>query len=200
MTKSKRTGLREPFATSDVIITQMDGNDSMADSRAGLSVTEAANRFYGTLYRFVYRMMQHHQTAEDLTQEAFLRLSANDRCLDDGATRRWLFTVARNLCMGQFRRSAVRMRLDPHVAKQAREAVSPSQRAAAAELGERVALLVGELEPEFREVLVLRAYEGLSYAEIAAILGCAEGTVKSRLARARERLRAGLNAYWESER
>lgn len=179
----------------------MSAGGSAEGPSHGMDAVEAVDRFYGTIYRFAYRMLQERETAEDVSQEVFLRLAAGAPHMNAEATRRWLFVVARNLCLSELRRASVRARSLREIAGEGPAPIrSPSSQATADEVGEQIAKVIAGLEPEFREVVVLREYEGLDYAEIAAILGCAEGTVKSRLARARERLREGLRPYWESQR
>ena len=149
-------------------------------------------REYDGIYRFSYRMLGAREAAQDVTQEAFLRLAGG--ALADGGTpaRRWLYTVARNLCIDELRR---RTRM---ASAEGNSALTTATRPDQNETAAAVAAAVASLEAEHREVIVLREYEGLSYADIALVIGCPEGTVKSRIARGRERLRELLKDFMEA--
>jgi RNA polymerase sigma-70 factor, ECF subfamily len=159
----------------------------------------AFDEHYGDVYRFAYRMVGGRETAEDVAQEAFLRLAGQRNGMLRGeSARRWLFVVARNLCLSHLRQAARHqvVAIDPaHPSEDA----TPAQAEMARERRECVAEAIGALPPHMREALVLRVYEGLSYAEIGSIVGCAEGTVKSRLARAREELKRRLGPLMERD-
>jgi RNA polymerase sigma-70 factor (ECF subfamily) len=109
--------------------------------------------------------------AEDVVQDAYVRALRFFSSLRSDDARSWLLTIVRNTWYGQFPPEALVLQ---------RQAVEKVQRA------------VQELPADFREVIVLRELEGLSYKEIAAVVGIPIGTVMSRLARARERLLAIL--------
>lgn len=160
----------------------------------------AVDRHYADLYRFAYRMTGSRERAEDAAQEAFLRFARDGAWWDgaDESARRWLFVVTRNLCIGQLRRDAREnsVPLDK-TAELPAPGPGPSEMGEAAERREWVAQAVQELPAAMREVVILREYERLSYIEIASITGCAVGTVKSRLARARETLRGRLAKHLE---
>jgi RNA polymerase sigma-70 factor, ECF subfamily len=147
-------------------------------------------------------MLGNREAAEDAAQEAFLRLAQHDNpSLDTEAARRWLFVVARNLCINQLRRATRHGEepLDWH-ADMPDTGANPAELGAKQDRGERVREAVAALPPAMREIVVLREYESMAYAEIAAVLGCGEGTVKSRLARARDLLRVRLKPFVEAER
>jgi RNA polymerase sigma-70 factor (ECF subfamily) len=128
--------------------------------------------------------------AEDVVQEAMVRaMRAVDR-FHGGDARCWLLTIVRNTCyswMKQNRKHQPAALPDEDLL--ALESISPPDaallRAADAEM---VRDAINSLPPEFREVLVMREMEGLSYKEIAAVTDLPPGTVMSRLSRARERL------------
>jgi RNA polymerase sigma-70 factor (ECF subfamily) len=154
---------------------------------------------YANLYRFAWRMLGCCDRAQDAAQEAFLRL-ARRGCDDWDAldTRRWLFVVVRNLCLTELR-SRLRhpeMPLDDVEAWHA-GGDNPAETALENERADQVRNAVFNLPPLLRETLILREYEGLSYADIAAITDAEPGTVKSRLARAREALRVQLTPFFQ---
>ena len=153
---------------------------------------ETFSRHYRDLYRFVYRLLGDGEQTEDVTQEAFLRLAREGASGDwgDEAARRWLFVVARNLCASRMREKRRRREVfieDYDDLKSS--APGPAEMANTRERGEWVRRAVADLAPDIRE--------GLDYAEIAEIVGCPLGTVKSRLARAREELRKRLKPLME---
>jgi RNA polymerase sigma-70 factor (ECF subfamily) len=138
--------------------------------------------------------------AEDVVQDAYVRALRFFSSLRSEDARAWLLTIVRNTWYGRFPRRAgsgvttvvgedadnrADLSLDPEAQMIQQQTVAQVQRALEA------------LPTDFREVLVLREIEGLSYKEIAAIVGIPLGTVMSRLARARERL-AGVFAPGET--
>jgi RNA polymerase sigma-70 factor (ECF subfamily) len=153
---------------------------------------------YSAVYRFVYRMVGRRETAQDVTQEAFTRLAAHTGPLQGAlACRRWVFVVARNLAVSQLRESARRTELAAESIPLEAPAPAPFDGEAATERAAAVAKAVMALPTALREVVLMREYESMSYAEIAVVAGCSAGTVKSRLARARERLRQTLRITLE---
>ncbi len=167
---------------------------------AGLENAFARNR--ADLYRFAYRMLHTPESAEECTQEAFLRLAQSADFAESSSghetVRRWLFVVVRNLCISRLRRETRGHAALSSIADAAYDGPEmPSEVGQSTERREWVARAVRALPPGQREVVVLREYQGMSYAEIAAIIGCTEGTVKSRLARGRETLRRRLAPLWE---
>ena len=148
------------------------------------------------LYGYAIVLSRNSTEAEDLVQETCLRaLRAIDGLRGEGSIKSWLFTILRNIWLNQVRRRRAAPDLieldaddngstvpadatqDPHA-----DYVSKFER-------ERVRVAIGHLPVEFREIIILREYEELSYQEIAALLDCPPGTVMSRLARARSKLR-----------
>jgi RNA polymerase sigma-70 factor (ECF subfamily) len=133
--------------------------------------------------------------AEDVVQEAYLRAYQFFDSFHGGDGRAWLLAIVRNTAYTWLERNRLRQPSTPfdeavHSGTDLAEAPD-----ALAERREDVALLrqaVEDLPPEFREAIVLRELEGLSYKEIAAVTGCPLGTVMSRLARGRERLHERL--------
>lgn len=152
---------------------------------------------YTDLHRYAWRMLGGAEEARDVVQEACLRLIERaGASLDGEHARRWLFVVVRNLCMSRLRERPRTVALDI-CAEPVSTQPGPARRALEAERGRRVREAVAALPPHLREAVILREYEGLDYARIAEITGVAAGTVKSRLARARERLRHDLTPMME---
>lgn len=155
---------------------------------------------YRDTFRFVYRMLGHRQEAEDVVQEAFLRLAREeDARLCGLAARRWVFVVARNLSIGRLRHRA-RHPEAPLPESALSPTRTPSEVGEANEIAQHIREAILSLPLDLREAVILREYERLSYEEIALLQGCAVGTVKSRLARAREALRGLLRPLVEANR
>jgi RNA polymerase sigma-70 factor (ECF subfamily) len=146
-------------------------------------------------YTLARYLLRDEHDAQDVVQDAVLRALRYFDGYRDGDARAWLLTIVRNCCLTWQRRHrgdrlvvpfaddvAERIR-DPHEADTL--AIERSERA----MLERA---VAALPTEFREVIVLREVEGLSYKEISEVVGVPMGTVMSRLARARKRLASEL--------
>lgn len=132
--------------------------------------------------------------AEDVVQDAYISaLTGADR-FRGGDQRAWLLSIVRNGCHSWHRRQRVRRAAEFDETIHGADAVTPSpeQDVIDADTSRRVRLAVERLTPEFREVIVLREFEGLSYKEIAEVVGAPVGTVMSRLSRARGQLQVAL--------
>ena len=134
--------------------------------------------------------------AEDVVQDAAVRAFRFFASLRGGNPRAWLLTIVRNTWYARVAQRAARPRAteyeemaDPRTADQP----SPETLLLRRQTIDRVRQAVESLPTDFREVIVLRELEGMSYKEIAEVVGIPIGTVMSRLARARERLLGLLN-------
>ena len=155
-------------------------------------------RFQDPVYSLALRMLGSPPAAEDATQEAFIRAWSRLDSFRGGRFQSWLFTIVANLSRDELRRRGRRpqtsldaARDDPDRASldPADEGPSPE---AVAEQGDLRSLLqsaLAQLPDDWREVVVLSDVQDLAYDEIAEITGLPLGTVKSRLSRARGRLR-----------
>ena len=134
-----------------------------------------------------------HDDAMDLSQQAFIRAWMAIQKFEVG--RRfftWYYRILRNLCLNRLRdraSQAAPMAHFDHVIEVRDEEQDPSLEADRALLRERVREALGRLRPEEREIIVLRDFDGHSYAEIAELLECPLGTVMSRLYYARKHLK-----------
>lgn len=133
------------------------------------------------------------QTADDLVQETYLRaLGSLSRFKGESSARTWLLSIARRAVADQIRAARCRPRSVSAADWQTlSERDEPSTRSL---LEEQVVLdqLVGALDPERRDAFVLTQALGLSYADAAEVCGCPVGTIRSRVARARDDLLAAL--------
>jgi RNA polymerase sigma factor (sigma-70 family) len=135
--------------------------------------------------------------AEDVVQDACVRAMRFFSSLREGDARAWLFTIVRNTWYSRISRRANAAEATPvdYVLDEARdEALDPEARLLQQRTVAHVRAALEQLPVDFREVIVLREIEGLSYKEIAAVVRIPVGTVMSRLARARERLLAVLKS------
>jgi RNA polymerase sigma factor (sigma-70 family) len=129
--------------------------------------------------------------AEDVVQDAYVRALRFFSSLRGEDARAWLFTIVRNTWYGRFPRrggSPMMTVADEDADNRADESLDPEAQLIQQQTVEQVRRALEMLPTDFREVLMLRELEGLSYKEIAAIVGIPLGTVMSRLARARERV------------
>jgi RNA polymerase sigma-70 factor, ECF subfamily len=146
------------------------------------------------LYGYAMVLSHNRAEAEDLVQETCLRaLRAIDRLRAQSNVKGWLFTILRNIWLNQVRRTSsiqIELGADTNGANDPADAAQDPHAVYASKVEqERVQAAIRQLPPEFREIILLREYEELSYQEIAALLDCPPGTVMSRLARARSQLR-----------
>lgn len=156
------------------------------------------------VYRLALRMTGSEQDAQDVSQEVFLKAYtelANFR--GDSRLSVWLYRVTMNLCVDLQRKKKRRptvslVQEDPEGEAEEMEfpdlRYAPETQMERRELQEAIADALSRLSPQHREILLLREYGDYSYEELARMLRLTEGTVKSRLARAREKVAAKLIA------
>jgi RNA polymerase sigma-70 factor (ECF subfamily) len=160
-------------------------------------------RYRDAIFRFVYRLLGSVEAAEDVTQDCFLSLIKDPGRFDPAraSLRTYLYAAARNLAVKQFNHFSRATAIDELQEEPAgSNNDQPVRRVLDQELAAQVENAISSLPPLQREALVLFEYEDLSLAEIAAIVGADIGTVKSRLFRARERLRQRLSRYFLMDR
>lgn len=170
---------------------------------------EVIERYKNKVYNYIFRMMGNSDDAEDLTQEVFIRLYTSiDSFRSQSSLSTWLFRIASNLCVDYFRRSKKRRAeaysLDEPQGHAGEEGTMPEVPDATfeplrllenQELGVQLQRALEQLPEKLRAVIVLHDIEDLPYEEIAQIVGCPLGTVKSRLFNARLQLRQKLSTY-----
>jgi len=157
---------------------------------------QAFEQYHQAVFSFAWRLTCRQEVAEDLTQECFLALLRAPRRFDEarGSLKTFLFAIARNLALKHYRDHGMEEPLDSAGAPVA----SDSQ--AARDVSSAVAAAVAALPQLQQEVVILFEYEGLTLEEIAQVVGADAGAVKSRLHRARERLRQILAPYRMTEK
>jgi len=162
---------------------------------------EIYHRFDHMVFNLALRLSGDGEQAADLTQEIFLRVFryiGQFRC--GSSLKTWIVRIAINHCRSCLGRKHLPMQpLFEEPAEEERGSAAladpgrgPEELAVAADQGRRVAAGLAHLPESFRVAVVLRDLEGLSYEEIAEVLGVRIGTVRSRIARGREQLRAYL--------
>ena len=167
---------------------------------------ELVNRYERKIFRLGMNITQNREDAEDVMQEAFLKSYTNlDRFQGDSRFYTWLVRIAVNEALMKLRkRRPNQVSLDeplidgddPVFREIEDWGPSPEQKFAQTELNEILNSVIGELDPIFRVAFLLRDVEGVSTEETAQILGVSEAAVKSRLLRARLKLRQKLNKYF----
>ncbi len=158
---------------------------------------EVVRRYQRRVYGTALRIVRCHDLADDVSQEAFVRAW---RSLDRFDTARpfgpWVCRIAANLALNHLRSPRAREEALPEEPAEPRsEAPGPLEALLDDEGRRLLEAALAELPAEQRAVFVLRAFEELSYAEIAEALDLQPGTVMSRLFRARERLARALRPY-----
>lgn len=159
--------------------------------------TAIVRRYQGPVIHFCQRMLGSRQDAEDVAQECFVRFYRSlDRLEPRAKVSTMLFCIARNLALnhirdaerrGKGRTDSIEQREENNLLASTRP--NPGREAELSELGLLIERGLNAMTPEHREVLLLREVKGFDYDEIAEIAGCPVGTMKSRLARARNALR-----------
>ena len=169
---------------------------------------EIVRRHAGLVLSLGRRILGNREAAEDLLQDVCLKVHrALPAYRAEASLKTWIARIAVNAARNRKRDDARRLRVVAPVLDAplgtgegpltladlaSDESPSPERAAASAQARERIEDAIGALPEEFREALVLREVEGLSYEEIASVLEISLGTVKSRIARARLRLMDAL--------
>lgn len=166
---------------------------------------ELVKRYTDRLHNFLYRYTHNHQDCEDLVQETFLRVHKSKQSYERIAKfSTWMYTIALNLAKSLYKKKKRMQKVsihkdetDPNDFEMNIEDTNILQDE---ELHQKLSLEKLEkalmaLAPEFREVVVYRDLQELSYDEIAEITGVAMGTVKSRINRGRAQVQAMIESY-----
>jgi RNA polymerase sigma-70 factor (ECF subfamily) len=187
------THVPAPLRTPEIVVSPPD---------AALSWEGIVRDHSARVYRLALHLTGNPHDAEDLTQDVFVRVFNSLASYQPGTFEGWLHRITTNLFLDRVRRRK-RIRFDWMGDEDATVATSQSfdrhERSGQPEdafdmgnLDDDILEALAELPPEYRVAVVLSDIEGLSYEEIAATLGIKMGTVRSRLSRARARLRESL--------
>jgi len=177
---------------------------------------EEAFREVVTLYQhkvlnLVFRLLGDYEEAQDLSQEVFVAVFKHiDAFRGDARFSTWLYRIATNLCMNRLKYHKRRARDRTQSLTEGPEgdggmlplvsnSPTPEKLMAGHQLEVAVQKALANLSEEYRTLIVLRDTEHMAYADIATITGLNEGTVKSRLHRARAALKIEVNRYYETD-
>jgi RNA polymerase sigma-70 factor (ECF subfamily) len=174
----------------------LDGDLVMRHRYGDVAAFEKVHALHERMvYNLALRLLGDPEEAADLSQEAFLRVYRHlHRFRGRSSLRTWIYRVTLNCCRSRLERRKRGAMVWTEAAPGSVESVpdprrGPEEKALASAAGDRVAAALSRLPSEFREAVVLRDLEGLSYREIATITGRRIGTIRSRIARGRERMR-----------
>ena len=168
--------------------------DGSAQGRAGTPTwDQVVSGYSAQVHRHALQLTRNRADADDLTQEVFLRVFRSLDSYSAGSFDGWLHRITKNLFLDQVRRKA-RLRFDPLGDALDGLGSTPASHDLALHdaFDADVEQALSELNPEFRDAVLLADVDGLSYEEVAEVLGLKLGTVRSRIHRGRERLRRAL--------
>ena len=178
-------------------------DDAVAEQERMRTFQAAALPHLDDVYTLARYLMRNTQDAEDAVQECYLRALRHFDSYRGPAMKPWLLAILRNVCNAEFaRRSKEEVPIDYSQDESLAEEMpmwqepqaSPEKMIVRQQDTATIRRLVAELPEPFRETIVLREMNNLSYQEIAQVAGVPVGTVMSRLARARAMLRTAWNA------
>lgn len=180
----------------------MDDKHILARARRGEldAFEELVRQYEKRVYAVALRSSGSPEDAADITQEVFLRAWRSiESFRGDSGFSTWLFRITMNLCVDHARHKHAQPQTQPLVVGEEDAerpipdpAPTPEEHLENSELGRELAAALEEVSEEHRRIVLLRDVSGLSYTEIAEVLEISEGTVKSRLSRARIALRTIL--------
>jgi RNA polymerase sigma-70 factor (ECF subfamily) len=181
---------------------QPGGSRAAAAIAAPADFEDVFREHFAPVYRFIARRVG-SALAEDLAAEVFATAYRRRGSYQPsrGSLRSWLYGIAANIVRGHWRAEQQLLELDARLAPDSETAGAgpfadaADERVIAAALAPRIAGALAALNRDQRDVLLLHAWAGLSHEEIAAAMGIAPGTARSRLSRARAALRAQLGEF-----
>ena len=201
----KREAEIEENAPSQVLDQEISDEALMLLCQKGRqdALEQLYQRHYRPVLLFILRLMQNREMAEDLVQETFIRVYNNrDSWQPRSKFTSWLYRIARNLCIDEKRRYWNRLvQMDSQYATyndsgpsspldKAEDENSDARDRFASKIDEEtIKQAINQLSPEQREVIILNKYQGMSYIEIAEILGATPESIKQRAYRAHLKLR-----------
>ncbi len=168
---------------------------------------EMVSRYWGRIYAMVNQLLRNTQDAEEVTQDAFIRAHRGlENFRGDSAFSTWLYQIATNLARNRYwywwrRKRDKSISIDQPIGSEGdmtladvlpAQVETPDDITVTQEFVDHIAIGMEKLSAKHREVLVLRNIKNMTYEEIAQVLAISVGTVKSRIARARDSLRSKL--------
>jgi RNA polymerase sigma-70 factor, ECF subfamily len=190
----------QEVALDRLLVDRFKGGDEAA-------FNEMVSRYWDRIYGMVHQLLRNQQDAEEVTQDAFIRAHrglANFR--GESAFSTWLYQIATNLARNRYwywwrRKRDKTVSFDQPVSADndtplsevfATEMATPGDITVTQELVDHIAVGMEKISAKHREILILRNVKNMAYEEIAEVLSISVGTVKSRIARARESLRFAI--------
>ena len=173
---------------------------------------EMVTLYWDRIFSRAFKLLNNREDAEEVTQDTFIRARKGlDNFRGEAAFSTWLYQIATNLARNKYwywwrRKRGASVSIDQSLAEDSSltlsdllpaEGETPGEATVTQEFIDQVGTCMHKLSPKHHEILVLRNVKNLSYEEIADELGISVGTVKSRIARARDSLRAELGSDFQ---
>jgi len=195
LTATAMTMKNDTISDKDLLSGLVNGDLEAFDTIVG--------RYKNRLLNFVYRFVKDYDVAEDIVQETFLRVFRKRRDYKAIANfSTWIFTIAGNLAKSELRRRKRWKFLSIDASNDDEKSfelpdpgMKPDRQAAVRMLDENVQEMIDSLQIKYKEALILRDIQGMSYKQISEIVGVPVGTVKSRVNRARLKLQKKLKGH-----
>jgi RNA polymerase sigma-70 factor (ECF subfamily) len=193
------------IALDEILVARFKDGDASA-------FDEMVSRYWDRIFSRVLQLLKNRQDAEEVTQDAFMRAHKGlENFRGDSSFSTWLFQIATNLAHNKYwywwrRKRDASFSIDENIGSEGdatfvdilpSDALDPSQEAVTQELVDRVAACMPMLSAKHHEILNLRIKRNLSYEEISNELEISVGTVKSRIARARNSLRQKIGSEFK---
>lgn len=161
---------------------------------------ELVRRYRNDVVGLAYHYLRDREEAWDISQEVFVKVHGSlGRFRGDASFKTWILRITANRCKDYFKKRRLKTVVFDEAAPGGRGAgdlasgiPGPAEALEARELGEAIQAALDTLPEKHRTAFVLREFEGLSYEEMAGVMGCRMGTVMSRLHHARKKLRKAL--------
>lgn len=171
-----------------------DDIKALHEENPRLAMDMVIRKYRERLFRHAWYITKDSQEAYDVVQEVFIRAMRETRFFNpDFRQKAWLFRVTSNLCFNLVRDRKRRSAILETVPRKERSEADQIGYVFQGEQRQEVLAAIDQMTPDHREILLLRYYDDLSYAEIAEVLDIKLGTVMSRLSRARRRLQDVLD-------
>jgi RNA polymerase sigma-70 factor, ECF subfamily len=188
--------MTNPMALANVLADSELVQSTLSGRESGFE--ELVRRYQRPIAAYVYRMVGDYDAALDLTQEVFIKVYASlSRYRPEFKFSTWIYKIAHNAAIDHLRRHATRETIANSETDRVEVTIetrrlSPEQESERTERCSEIETVVQLLPPPYRELILLRHSQDLSYEEIAEVTGLPLGTVKNRLFRAREAMREQL--------
>ena len=179
-------------AEIDSIVSRAIGGDQQG-------YAELYDRYAASLFRLCYSLLMNEQDAEDILQDSFLYAFKNLRRFDSrkASLKTWLYTIAVSRCRNTYRRKrfpTVDISSWFGIELKAPDREAPEAAMMRRDAAETIERALAHLTPRLREAIVLRYGQGLTYREIALVMGCPQKTAESRVRLGHQRLRQSLHS------